>query len=507
MDLLLSSFGQIITPEIILLLFAGVVIGIIFGSIPGLTGGMAIALCLPFTFRMDAVPSFALLLALYIGGISGGLISAILINIPGTPASVATCFDGHPMAKKGLGGKALATGVIFSFFGTILGILILMFLAPPLSQIALKFGVFEYFSVAIFSLSLVSVLLGKSMIKGLIACLIGLFLASVGSAPIDGFPRFTFGIHAFDAGFAQVPSLVGLFALTEIFKAAKDRSSYHITTKDSKIKGVGFTGKEFVKQVPNGIIASIIGTVVGIMPGIGAATCNVMSYGVIKRLSKHPEKFGTGIMDGVVASEASNNASIGGAMVPLITLGIPGDAVTAILLGAFTMQGLQPGPMFFTANMNFIYILFALLLLGSFMTVIVQFFGMRGFIKVLKIPKSVLLPMVLVMCLVGSFAINNVAFDMWTFLIFGTVGFFLSKFGFPLTPVIMGYVLGPIAEIYLRRGLMVGRGSFLPFITHPISGVFLGLSVIIIVYTFISQTLQARKKNPAKGKIANVYDD
>jgi putative tricarboxylic transport membrane protein len=305
MDLLLQGFGVFITPLNIFLVLLGVVIGIVFGAIPGLTGTMAIALCLPFTFSMDAIPSFGILMALYIGGISGGLISAVLINIPGTPASVATCFDGAPMAQKGEGGKALATGVIYSCLGTRFGSLVLMFVAPPLGRIALKFGVFEYFSVALFSLTLVSALSGKSMVKGLIACLIGLFMSCVGAAPIDGFARYTFGLHEFDAGFAQVPALVGLFALSEILKSAKQGDQLSIHSSSIKIKGIGFTLREFIHQLPNAVRSAAIGTAIGILPGIGAATCNILAYGVAKNSSKYPERFGTGIMDGVVASETS----------------------------------------------------------------------------------------------------------------------------------------------------------------------------------------------------------
>ena len=494
MELLLRSFIEILTPGNLLLVFAGTVMGIVFGAIPGLTAGMAIALCLPFTLLIDFIPSFALLLALYIGGISGGLISAILINIPGTPASVATCFDGFPMAEKGEAGKALATGVVFSFIGTMFGIMVLVFLAPPLGRIALKFSVFEYFSVAVFSLTLVSVLCGDSMLRGLIACLIGIFLNCVGAAPIDGFARFTFGMHELDAGFAQVPSLVGLFALTEIIRAGKQGDKLRIESRNTRIKGIGFTLREFWNQIPNMFRSAAIGTGIGILPGIGAATCNILAYGVAKQMSSHPEKYGTGIMDGVVASEAANNASIGGAMVPLVTLGIPGDAVTAILLGAFTIQGLQPGPMFMASNVNLLYSIFAVMLLASCVTFIIQFFGLRVFINLLKIPKGVLLPMVMVMCLIGSFGVNHRMFDMWTLLLFGSVGFIFTKLDFPLTPIVMGYVLGPLVELNLRRGLMLSRGSFMPFLIRPISLGFLAVAVIVVLFALINNLIALNRK-------------
>ena len=486
----LAAFPQIFTsPLIWLLILAGTVIGIIFGCIPGLTAGMAIALFLPVTFKMDIIPSFALLIALYIGGISGGLISAILIKIPGTPASIATVFDGGPMADRGESWKALSVGIVFSFIGTIIGVLILCFLAPVLGRFSLSLGMFEYFSVAIFSLTLVSVLCGTSLTKGLLACLIGLFMATVGAAPIDGFTRFTMGIHDLDAGFKEVPALVGLFAISELLNCGK-LGEGRVKPKEINRKGFGMSAKEFCSQIFNAIRSALIGCFIGILPGIGGSVCNLLAYGVAKKSSKYPEKFGTGIIDGIVASETSNNACIGGTMVPLLTLGIPGDAVTAILLGAFTINGLTPGPMFYSENIQLIYIIFALMFVCAIATFIIQYFGIKGFTQLLKIPKNILLPMVMVLCIIGSFATNNRIFDVWTLLLWGVLGYVLTKFDLPLTPIIMGFILGPICEKFLRRGLMMSRGSFLPFITRPVSGIFLGLSILMVVITLVSQMVK-----------------
>ena len=491
----LAAFPQIFSsPAALLLIFGGCIIGIIFGSIPGLTAGIAIALFLPLTFKMDIVPSFTLLLSLYIGGISGGLISAILLKIPGTPASVATVFDGGPMADRGEAWKALSVSIVFSFIGTLIGVLVLCFLTPVLGAISLKFGVFEYFSIALFSLTLVSALCGDSIVKGLLACLIGLFLACVGSAPIDGFARYTFGIHALDAGFHEVPALVGLFAISELLNNTQAKEAKANLARFER-KGFGMSAKEFFGQMPNAFRSGLIGVFVGILPGIGGSVCNLLAYGVAKKSSKKPERFGTGIIDGLVASETSNNACIGGTMVPLLTLGIPGDAVTAILLGAFTINGLTPGPMFYSENIKLIYVIFALMFVCAIATFLIQYFGIRGFTQLLRIPKNILLPMVLVMCIVGSFAANNRIFDVWTLLLWGVLGFVMNRFELPLTPIIMGFILGPICEKYLRRGLMMSQNDFSVFFTRKISGAFLILASAMVVFTFAAQMMRIRKQS------------
>lgn len=501
MSELLSAFPQIFSdPLCYLLIIAGAIIGIIFGCVPGLTAGIAIALSLPLTYKLDIIPSFTLLLALYIGGISGGLISAILIKIPGTPASVATTFDGGPLADKGDAWKALSVSIVFSFFGTLFGIAVLCFMTPILGKFALSLGMHDYFAVAIFSLALVSVLCGTSMTKGLIGCVIGLVLACVGSAPIDGFTRFTFGIHSLSAGFSEVPALVGLFAMTEFLNGAK-RSEAMKTMAKLNMHSEGLTFKEFITQLPNAIRSAVIGVFIGILPGIGGSVCNLMAYGVAKKSSKTPEKFGTGIIDGLVASETSNNACIGGTMVPLLTLGIPGDAVTAILLGAFTINGLNPGPMFYQENIKLIYIIFAIMLAAALVTFVVQYFGIRWFTQILRVPKYMLLPMVMVLCVVGAFGANNRIFDVWTLMFWGTVGFVISKFDIPLTPVIMGFILGPITEKYLRRGLMMSRSNFLDFFNHKVAAIFLTLTIIMIVLTFVTQIVKSIKSSNRKEEV------
>ena len=494
LEMFYIGFSQILALKPLILIFLGVGVGIIFGAIPGLTATMAVALFLPLTFGMHPVDGMALLVGLYIGGVSGGLISAILINIPGTPSSIATTFDGYPMAEKGEAGKALGAGIFYSFLGGWFSFLVLFFIAPPLADIALKFGPPEYFSIAIFSLTLIASLSTGSTIKGLMSGIVGLLLSCVGTAPIDAFPRFTFGFHELDGGFNLLPALVGLFAITEILKTAESDIEIKLENiANYRIKGFGFSGKEFVEQLGNFIRSSLIGTGIGILPGIGGGTSNILSYIAAKKMSKHPEKFGTGILDGVVASETANNASIGGALVPLLAMGIPGDTVTAMLLGGLMIHGLSPGPLLFTTSGNIVYGIFAALIVANFVMVLMEYFGIRFFVRLLKIPKHIMLPIIIVFCVVGAYGLNNRVFDAWSVMFFGVIGYAFEKWGFPLAPVILGFILGPIAETNLRRGLMMTQGNFLPFLTKPVSGAFLVIALASVVYSVIKERKQAKR--------------
>lgn len=493
-EMFAAGFSAILSLKILFLIFTGVAVGIIFGAIPGLTATMAVALMLPVTFGMGPIEGMTLLIALYVGGISGGLISAILLKIPGTPASIATTFDGYPLAAKGEAGKALGVGIVFSFLGGLFSFLILFFIAPPLADVALKFGPFELFAIAIFSLTMIASLSGKSLSRGFASGLIGMSLALVGSAPIDALPRFTFGLHALDKGFDLLPALIGLFAITEILNSAEtDLNMKDAQIADFKLKGFGFSLAEFKSQMGNFIRSSLIGTGIGILPGIGGGVSNILSYSAAKNSSKNPEKFGTGIIDGIVASESANNASIGGALVPLLTLGIPGDTVTAMLLGGLIIQGITPGPLLFQSNGDVVYAIFAALIVANIAMLGLEFFGLRAFVRLLKIPKHYLLPVIVSLTVVGAYGVNNRVFDVATILIFGIIGYVMEKFKFPLAPIILGFILGPIVETNLRRGLMFSEGSFLPFITSPIAAVFL----IVALYSAVSSVIKNHKRSKA----------
>lgn len=501
-DLLQAGFGAVLSPYIFILISLGVAVGIVFGAVPGLSATMAIALCLPLTYTMGPAAGLSLLVALFIGATSGGLISAILLKIPGTPASIATTFDGGPMMEKGEGMKALGVGVVFSFLGTIFSIVALMSIAPSLAKVALRFGPHEYFSIAIFSLTLIATLSTGSLVKGIYSGALGFAFSTVGIAPVDAIRRFTFDSPNLNGGFAMLTVMIGMFAVAEVIKIAETGRSMHkskiaaVSTKG--VKGFGFSIKEFVGQLPNAFRSSLIGIGIGILPGIGAGTSNIVSYIIAKKRSKHPEKFGKGVIDGVVASETANNAGIGSAMIPLMTLGIPGDTVTAIMLGGFMIHGIQPGPLLFISQGALVYTIFAALILASVIMLVMEFYGLRIFIKLLEVPKHILLPIILVLCVVGAFGLSSRVFDVWTILLFGLIGYGFVKAGMPAAPFIIGFILGPMAETNLRRGLMLSDGNFMGFLTDPISAVFLLLAVASVGWHFFS-ALRSRKG--AAGKL------
>ena len=489
MNLFLSGFVEICTPLCLVLIVAGVGIGIVFGSIPGLSATMAIALFLPVSYSLTPIQGMALLLSLYVGGVSGGLISAILLKIPGKPSSVATCFVGYTMTLKGQAGKALGVGVVFSFIGTFISIILLVLIAPWLANIAIKFGHFEYFSITVFALTMIASLSGKSMLKGLISGIFGVMCATVGMAPIDAAKRFTFGSLGLQAGLDTLPVLIGMFALAEILSTSERiRQNRNVEVPDIKmndIKGFGFSLKEFKGQFVNMIRSAAIGLGIGILPGLGGSTANLISYSVAQNQSGYPEKFGTGIMDGVVATETSNNASIGGAMVPLLALGIPGDMATAMLLGGLMIHGLQPGPLLFTEQPKLVYGIFAAMFLANFAMLFLEFYGLRIFTKALKIPKYILLPVVFALCIVGAFGLNNRVYDAYVVVAFGLIGYIFIKLSIPVAPFIMGFILGSMVEKYFRSALMLSQGSYLEFVTRPVSCVFLVLALFSVIMTGI----------------------
>jgi putative tricarboxylic transport membrane protein len=476
----------------------GVVVGIVFGAIPGLSATMAIAIFLPVTYGLSPVEGMACLIGLFVGGISGGLISAILLNMPGTPSSVATCFDGNPMAVNGQADKALGAGILFSFFGTVFGIIALVFIAPPLATIAIKFGPHEYFAVTFFSMSLIITLSSDSLQKGLISGLLGFVFTMVGLDPIEASARFTMDFRVIRSGFNVLTVLIGLYAVAEVLNNCEkpdDTASAHLLA-DVKMRGMGISLKEGLGQSINFVRSSLIGLVIGILPGIGGGTSNIVAYTVAKNQSKHPERFGKGELSGVVAPESANNAGIGGAMIPMLTLGIPGDTTTAMLLGGLMIHGISPGPLIFETHGAFMYAIFVLLALASLTMLIAEFFGLKLFIKVLRVPKYYLLPIIVVLCGVGAFGLNSRVFDIGSVLFFGLVGYLLSKCGYPLPPMILGFILGPVLELNLRRGLTSSQGNFLDFFTRPIAG-----SIIIFTLLFIAWSLyKVLRTRPSGGE-------
>ena len=496
--MILQGLTEVLQPMTIILIAIGTVVGIVFGSIPGLTATMAIVMFLPVTYSMTASEGISMLMALYIGGISGGLISAILLNIPGPPSSVATCFDGKPLADKGEAGKALGTGVVFSFIGTIIGIGLLMVLAPALCDFALKFQAYEYCALTVFSLSMVIALTGHDMPKGLISAVLGALLATVGLAPIDSKPRFTFGLYQLNNGFALVVLLIGLFAIAEVMSYAETvRQNQDFTIRSNvKIKGVGFTFKEFVGQIRNAIVSALIGVGIGILPGIGGGVSCMISYTVSKNTSKRRELYGTGIMDGVVASETANNGTIGGAMIPLLSLGIPGDAATAMLLGGLQVHNVAPGPLIYEKSGNVVYAIFFAMVLSAIFMMLFMLLGMRFFVSVLKVPKNYLLPVVVVLCAIGAIGNANMLFDTYCMVGFGLMSYLLIKSKVPTVPMILGFILGPTFEQNLRRVSQLTSSD--PFWNHPIFCVLIIATVFVVIFSVRSNLKDAKRAEQAE---------
>ncbi|AEF24311.1 MULTISPECIES: tripartite tricarboxylate transporter permease [Pseudomonadaceae] len=502
LDLMTHGFAAVFSLQIFILITIGVVVGIIFGAVPGLSATMAVALCLPLTFTMGPAAGLSLLVALYVGAISGSLIPSILLKIPGTPSSIATVFDGGPMMEKGEGFKALGIGIVFSFLGTFFGIGALMFIAPMLAKVALSFGPHEYFAIAIFSLTLIATLSTGSLTKGVFSGALGFAFSTVGIAPVDAIRRFTFDQSNLNGGFAMLAVMIGMFAVAEVIRLAETGRHAGMTKVKpldmSKVRGFGFSLKEFVGQLRNAFRSAMIGLGIGVLPGVGSGTSNIISYIVAKKRAKDPDSYGKGNPGGVVASETCNSAAIGGAMVPLLTLGIPGDTVTAMLLGGFLIHGIQPGPLLFITQGPLVYTIFAALILATVIMLVLEFYGLRIFIKLLSVPKHILLPIILVLCVVGAFGLNSRLFDAWSILLFGILGYGFIKAGMPAPPFIIGFILGPMAETNLRRGLMLSDGSFTAFLTSPISALFLGLAALSVLWHAYS-LLRARKdKKPAE---------
>lgn len=492
-----SALTSVLTPGCLLLMLIGTAVGILFGAMPGMSATLAVSVFLSMVYSMNVTNGISLLISLYIGGISGGLISAILINIPGTPSSVATTFDGAPMAQKGQAAKALGVGIIFSFIGTVLSTVALIFLAPTLASAAIRFGPYEYFAVTACSLLLVSGLSGKSMAKGILSALIGLAVSLIGCAPVDATFRFTFGTTSLKAGLNAVPVMVGLFAMPELLRYAK-RELIIERKEVPRFRGFGFTLKEFVSQGWNAARSFVIGLFIGILPGIGGGTSNLLAYAAAKNSAKGEkrEQFGTGIIDGIVASETSNNASIGGALIPLLSLGIPGDGVTAILMGGFIMKGMNLGPLFFKNYPEVGYVVYIAMAISAVFMVLLEYLGMRGFVKLMSTPLRLLLPAVMFICAIGAFCATNTELSLWVLFVFGILGFVLSEFGVPLAPMIIGFVIGPTSELYMRRGFQMSDGKFLPFITESrLASVIYAVAAAFILFKIWSAIRSARRKH------------
>ena len=488
---IMTVLGNVLAPMSLLWMNIGLAAGIIIGALPGLTGTMGIALLLPLTYGMSSIHGMMLLLGVYCGGIYGGSITAILINTPGTPASAATSLDGYPMAQQGHAKRALHDALAASMIGGLISCIILLTCAPMVAKFALNFGAREYFALSLFGLTIIASVGGKSVLKGLLMGFAGLLLGCVGIDSLEGVSRFTFGNNYLTGGFNIIPVLIGLFAITEIMTKSRDINKAVGTTVAVEEEKVSFADVLRYKIVL--LKSSVIGAFIGAVPGTGAAIASFLAYNEAHRTSKHPEEYGMGSEEGLVACESSNNAVTGATMIPLLTLGIPGDTNTAVLLGALTMQGIQPGPMLFTKQANWVYsIMIGMMLVNLFMYLQGRLF-VKGFSNITKISTKIMVPCLVVLCVIGAYAIKYNTFNAAAMVI-GVIGYLLKKLDFPLTPMVIGLVLGNLCESNMRRALLLSRGNWLTFFQSPIACVFLALAVFMLFFPMIRDALANKKK-------------
>ena len=495
MENILAAFDMFFQFDVIVGVFGGVFLGIVLGSIPGLTATMAIALIIPLTFVMGPVVSVGLLVGAYKGGTYGGSIPAILLNTPGTPAAAATLLDGNEMAKQGKSVKALKMAIYASVMADSLSDMVLILVAPPLAMIALKMGPPEMAALIFLSLLIITAVAGDSMIKGLIVGALGLIVGLVGLDAVTAVRRFGFGFPELDEGISLIPMLIGLFAVSEFLintESVVVNKAAQFFARSTNRDDNRVTGKEFRSCLPIIFTATGVGTILGAIPGIGPSIAAFASYAQAKKMSRHPEKFGKGAIEGVAAAEAGNNAVCGANLIPLLTLGIPGDIGAAVLLGAFMIQGLHPGPMLFQENIVTVYAVFMALLLANAFNFLISIFYIRVASKVVLIPKSYIFPAVLAFCFFGAYGFNQNLFDVWVALIFGVVGYLLRRNGFPLAPLLIAFMLEPILESSFRQSLLISGGSLAIFVTRPISGLLLALAAVGIIWTVIGTYRKSR---------------
>ncbi len=475
----------VFTVKNVALMAVGVLAGLIAGAIPGFTITMAVVLTLPFTFGMTPVEGLSTMIGVLVGGLSGGLMSGMLTGIPGTPSSVATTFDGFPLARKGKPGLALGLGVWSSFLGGLISAVLLVTIAPQLARIGLEFGPWDYFSLVLFALTITASLAGENLLKGIIAGMFGLLVATIGEDGINGVARFNFGSDELRQGFAFLPVLIGLFAFSQLLSDVRDpkvaeRAIMEETAKAIRIEHLAAV-RTILRQWINLLRSSLIGVFTGVLPAAGGSISNILAYDQAKKASKHPEKFGTGFEEGIVAPESANNATAGGALITMMALGIPGDVVTAIMLGALLIHDVVPSPSFIRDEPEIAYSIFIAFFVAHFFMIATQAVALRAFLLVTRVRMYVLAAVILIYCAIGVFALHNVEFDMWTLLIFGVVGFVMKTLGFPLAPMILGVVLGNIAELNLSRSLQLSSDLTL-FVTRPWSLFFLIIAVFSLVF-------------------------
>ena len=488
LEYVIETLQFIITnPILILILWGCSVIGLVLGAIPGLSGGTAIILMLPVTFAMDARTAMCMLMAFYIGGISGSFIGAVLVGIPGSGSSVATVFDGYPMTQQGRAVEALGIGIVASFIGTFFSTIVAMFLTKPVAQLALRMGPWEYFSLCLCAIMMVVSLSKDDIPKGLFSAFLGLLFCCVGTSPLDGTVRFSFGLYQLSGGLTMVGVMMGVFAISQVLCAhAKGQKKMPDVKLGKDIKGIGVGFKDIIKHKVTIIRSWFDGLWIGFLPGMGSGLSCMVAYGQAKNASDHPENYGKGEPDGVWAPEVANNASIGGALIPLIALGIPGDAIGAYLLSAMMIQGLTPGPLIMDTNPTFVATIFVSVLLCALLILVTQFLGVRFFPYILKAPYNLLFGTILAMCFTGAYSNGNSMFALKILFLFAVIGVAFQYFKIPQTPFVLAFVLAKNLETNFRKAITYSTtGGYLEFFTRPVSLILL----LVALWSLLSPTL------------------
>jgi putative tricarboxylic transport membrane protein len=482
--LLMGGFSTALQPTNFIFAVMGCFLGTLIGVLPGIGPAAGTAILIPITFVLEPTPAIIMLAAIYYGSMYGGTITSILMNVPGEAATAITCLEGYPMAKAGRAGQALAMQAIASFIGGTVAIMGLVLVALPLTHFALRFGPPEFFCLMLVGLSLVAGLAGKSIVRALMAALFGLLIAMIGIDPVMGAPRFTFGRVEMLDGFGLIPVIMGLFGIGEIFLNAE--SSVRSVFKSPGFRELLLTRKDWTDSGWPIVRGFTVGFFLGLIPGVGAVVPTFVAYVVEKRASKYPpEKWGTGLIEGVAGPEAANNAYVQAAMIPLFTLGIPGSPTIAILMGAFMMNGLIPGPFLFIEHSVFVWGLIASFYVGNVVLLVMNLPMIPFWVMILKIPYSVLFAIILVFCVVGAYSMNNSTFDIGVMLAFGIVGYLFKKVDIPIAPIALVLILGPLMERGLRQSLEISRGDFTIFFTRPISATLLAIALLVVVSSSI----------------------
>jgi putative tricarboxylic transport membrane protein len=490
---LLDAFLHLLTPMPLLVMLGGVLLGIAVGVLPGITAGMLLALALPFTFTMSSINAVILMIAMFVGGVSGGLVTATLMRIPGEPNAVMTTLDGYPMARAGKAGRALGLGNGASIVGGALSWLALVLLTPPLARVGVAFGPWETFALTLMALVLIASLSRGSFLKGLIAGFLGMLVATPGLDESSGIFRLNFGMPAFNAGFADLAVIIGMFALSQIFADALhvEQKTESVTTS---MRGVLLNLRDYIVHGWNMLRSSLIGIAIGILPGVGATVASIVAYTTAKNVSRTPEQFGKGSEEGVVAAESANNATTGGTLIPLLGLGIPGGLTDSLLLSALIIHNLQPGPLLYRSNPEIVNAIMATHLLAHVAMFAMMTLGCVLFARLMLLHRAYIYPLVLVFCVVGAFSLNNQDYDVWVMIAFGVVGFAMEYAKVPLAPFVVGLVLAGPSERELRAGLMASDGSLFPLIQRPIAATLMAVTVVMLFWPILRER-QRQKKN------------